>query len=122
MSKLAHVLHTKIDSAMTEFMGQSFVRETITQMKEIIQSLVIKTFNDGAETLGPKAVSWLTNQFLRNVKGKDEDGEFLLSEVVLFNDYELSELKHDDVVLLESTFRDEAFCKPLTEFLKKARS
>ena len=116
MTEISQKLRKEIDASMTAFNGRLINREVILEMKSKIEEHVKETFG---VTLDDKAMSWLTNNLLREVKIKDEDGEMLLGECTLFNDYELKELRREDVALLEVIFFDEQFGKQLSKHMKE---
>lgn len=116
VTEISKKLRREIDASMILFNGRPINREVIVEMKQKIEEHVVQTLG---YVLDDKATSWLTNSLLREVKIKDEDGEMLLGECTLFNDYELKELRREDVVFLETVFFDETFGKQLSKHIKE---
>lgn len=88
---------------------------TPAMMKEVrneIRHRIDSVFTKSKHKLTDKASSWLTDQFFKRVRVNDEQ---VMSDLVVMNEYKLSQLSYDDVQLLKNLFNRTQFAEELEE-------
>ena len=83
------------------FVGQLLTPFLMREIREAIKTQVVDIFSKSKYNLSDKASTWLTDQYFKAIKINDDQ---TMSDQVVINEYELSELETLDVVLLRNVF------------------
>ncbi len=75
--------------------------EGLKQLRGSIRETIDGIFSKSRFKLSTEATTWLTDQYFKAIKVSDDK---LISDLVVINEYKLSELEFNDIQLLRNLF------------------
>lgn len=113
--------HELLDSHLMNVLKPKFLNETLTpkvlrEIHSLIRSTIEGIFMKSSQVISGEALSWLTDQYFKNIKVNDTQH---VSDLVVLNEYVLDELKYTDIQLLCNLFSDHRIGHDLEIELRK---
>jgi hypothetical protein len=86
-----------------DFCGKSLTPDVLRELREAIKKQIQSVFTVSQFKLSENAMSWLGDQYFKEIK-IDEDQ--MMTDMVIMNEYLLSDLELNDIKLLLNLFND----------------
>lgn len=109
---------------ISNIIKKRFVNEQLTpvlmrQIRETIREQITTVFDRGNHKLEVKSITWLTDQYFKAVKLNSE----LMEELIILNEYKLTELPYHDIQLLRNLFTNTRLSAALDEeYVRRSQS
>lgn len=79
-------------------------------MRDTVIECVSSIFKKSKQyNISEKSTKWLANQFFKEIKFATLEGEFVIGDHIVFNDYDPSDLPIEDVILMSRLFNNTKF-------------
>ena len=102
--RFAELLEQHVTNVITKkFMHEALTPALMRDMRDTIKTTVGIVFDRSNHSLTPAALGWLSNQFFKAIK---VNGDEKISEQIIMNDYNLSQLSYHDIELLRNLFNE----------------
>jgi hypothetical protein len=111
-----HLLEMRLDAVVKEFLGKAITSTTIKEIRNAMLQTIDNIFSKSRFKLSKEAMTWLTDQYF---KGIQLNAEYVMNDQVIINEYKLSELTLDDVVLLNKLFNETSMGEALNEEMNR---
>lgn len=100
--------HQLLEQQLNAILKKRFLNEALTppklrEIREAFREQISGVFEKSTRRLSPKATTWLTDQYFKAVKVNDDQ---LMTDMVVLNEYKLSELEFNDIQLLRNLFNE----------------
>lgn len=104
--RISELLGERIHNVIqARFLNQDVNEETFKAIHEEILGIIKWIFAKSKHKLTNNAMGWLANQYFKSIELNGQK----LGALVIFNDYDLSTMSRDDILLLHDLF-NEKFC------------
>lgn len=101
------------------FMNEQLNENTIKSIRNCIQDVVHGIFRKSTYNLSDDALNWISNQYLKSVNLNGSS----INDLVLINDYDLSDMTHYDITLMRKLFNETNMSEQLDkEYLRRFSS
>lgn len=98
------LLEIKLNDTLTkEFSLEGLTPALMKSIRSAIQEQIRDVFSKSSHTLTPNAITWLGDQYFKSIKLNSNQ---LMADLVIINEYKLSELEFSDIKLLYNLYRD----------------
>jgi hypothetical protein len=104
-----------VNTVSKKFANTTVNNDTLHAMRDAIHEQVVGVFKKSKQQPGEVALRWLSNQLFKNISLNTNDGKKLINELVIFNEYKLSELPYSDLQLLRNLFNETVMGSELEE-------
>ncbi len=113
--------HQLLEIQLNNTLKKKFVNEALTpelmrSIRESIRQQLDDVFGKSRFKLSPNAMTWLGDQFFKAIRLNDDQ---LMSDQVVINEYNLSELEFNDIQLLRNLFLETRMGPDLDAELKR---
>jgi hypothetical protein len=112
--KFYRLLETYVKRLLDAYSGKDLTPDLMHSIRNTIHDRVASVFNQSKQNVSDKAVRWLTDQLFKSIKVDDMH----MADLVVINEYVLSELNDHDVQLLHDLFCETTFGFMLTDELR----
>ncbi len=110
------LLEAKIKTSLEKFTGEALTPVLMRKIRDGIKDQITGVFTVSKHKLTPEAMTWLGDQYFKSIKVNDEQS---MSDLVVINEYKLSELEFNDIQLLRNLFLETKMGLGLDEELKR---
>lgn len=110
------LLETKLSKSIEKFTNEGLTPALMRQVREAIRDQIDGVFSVSKHKLSVDATTWLTDQYFKSIKVNDEQ---TMSDLVVINEYNLSDLEFNDIQLLRNLFLETKMGPGLDEELKR---
>lgn len=83
------------------FTNCSLDPKTLREVRDVVREQVSGVFGKSSLNVSPEAVNWVANQFFKAIRFNDDQS---LAELVIINEYKLTEMPYLDIELLKNLF------------------
>lgn len=87
-----------------QFTNQSLDPPTLRAIRDLIRNEVCALFNKSSHRLTETAQFWVANQIFRNIKIGTPEGMTPINELVIINEYKLTDMPYSDIELMRNLF------------------
>lgn len=117
------LLTKTLNNLLTEkFVGQPINNVTLHQIKQEIKDLLTTTFNKSKTNLSPISIEWLTTTYFKSAFiSAGSAGNTYISEQIVSNDHQPSDLPLVDVRIISTLFHDTDVGDIMSEELNKRK-
>lgn len=95
------LLEVKLNTALKPFLFKELTPPTLRQIRETLREQIDGVFSKSKFKLSDRATTWLTDQYFKAIKINDDQQ---MTDMVVLNEYKLSELDFNDIQLLRNLF------------------
>ncbi len=113
------LLEERLNKSISKFCNEALTPALMRQIREEIKCQITSLFEASSRKLSPNAQTWLTDQYFKTIKVNDDQ---TMTDLVVINEYTLSELEFDDIRLLHTLFLETKMGPGLVEELKRRNS
>ena len=114
--RFSQLLELHVVNVVSKKFANATVNEaTLHQMRDAVLEQVEGIFKKSKQQPGDLAVRWLANELFKNITLNTNDGKKPIAEMLIFNDYKLSELPYSDLQLLRNLFNETPMGSSLEE-------
>lgn len=114
------LLEASLQTLLEKFLREALTPALMRQIRDAIKNQIVSTFSKSNQKLSSEAVTWLTDQYFKAIKVNDEKS---MSDLVVINEYKLSELDFNDIQLFRNLFLDTTMGPELdAELRRRSRS
>jgi len=113
------LLEESLNKSIGKFCNEALTPGLMRQIREEIKGQITRLFEASSHKLSFNAQTWLTDQYFKNIKVNDDQS---MSDLVVINEYTLTELEFDDIKLLHDLFLDTKMGPGLVTELKRRNS
>ena len=99
--------------------GAMLNNDTLHQIRDLVTEQVSGVFRKSSHQVGNLALTWLSNQIFQTLQIGTTDGKKSIRELVIFNEYKLSEMPYSDLQLLRNLFNETTMGPELEEEYRK---
>lgn len=110
-------LNTKIKKSFPQ--GTSVTPERLREIRDCVRNTCAEVFSKSSHKLSPDAINWVANQFFKSIKVSTTDGDVTVKDLVIINEYKLSELPYHDIQLMRNLFNETEMAQELHEEYKR---
>jgi hypothetical protein len=97
------LLAQRLNDRLKKFNFDELTPEALTSVRTEIYQTIDELFMKSKQNkLSKKAITWLTNQYFKQTKWSDNGT--IINDLVVVNNFKLSDLSNDDIVLLTSLY------------------
>jgi hypothetical protein len=114
--RFADLLASRISAVVKKRQGESLTPELMRSMREDIRATIGGIFAKSSRSLDERTVVWLTNQYF---KGLQINQNISMNDLVVMNEYNLSQLPYTDIQLLRNLFDQTSLADELNEEYKR---
>lgn len=95
------LLEIKLNAALKPFVYKALTPPTLKQIRETLRAQIDGIFSKSRFKLSDRATTWLTDQYFKAIQINDDQQ---MTDMVVLNEYKLSELDFNDIQLLRNLF------------------
>lgn len=97
------LLAQRLNDRLKKFNFDELTPEALASVRTEIYQTIDELFMKSKQNkLSKKAITWLTNQYFKQTKWSDNGT--IINDLVVVNNFKLSDLSNDDIVLLTSLY------------------
>jgi hypothetical protein len=115
-----------LESRITDKLREKFTNVTynhlvLREMRDAIKEILSGIFNKSERfKISNESLTWLTNQHFKTLSFTDNTGQKqIINDLIIINDYELSELPFNDIELMCNLFEEASFGEQLVIEMKR---
>ncbi len=118
--RFAQLLELHLNNQVNKKFSDAVVNnETLHEMRALIKEQVNGIFKKSSHAVTQPGLDWLSNQLFKHVSLVTSEGKKLISELVIFNEYNLTSLPYSDIQLLRNLFNETQMGPELEEEYRK---
>lgn len=110
------LLELQLNNTIQKFTKKPLTPELMREIREAIRGQIEGVFGKSKFQLSKNAITWLTDQHFKNIRIAEDQ---LMSDTVVINEYKLSELQFNDILLLRNLFNQTIMGPELEAELKR---
>lgn len=95
------LLEQQLNREIKKHVSAGLTPETMRRIRESIRQIINGVFSKSNHKLSEPATTWLTDQYFKGIRVNEDQ---LMSDCVVINEYNLSELEFNDIQLLRNLF------------------
>lgn len=104
--RFADLLEIHLSNTIKDlYLNESLTPELLYRMSDSIRRIIFDVFAKSRFVLTNETQIWLANQYFKRIK---LNGTQFVNDIVVFNDYNLSDFPYEDIRLLYSLFNETA--------------
>ena len=110
-----------INQVNKKFAGQKrqLDNAALHEIRDLVKEQVYGIFRKSTHTVTDLGLNWLSNQVFKTLQIGTTEGKKPINELVIFNEYKLSELPYSDIQLLRNLFNETTMATELEEEYRK---
>lgn len=95
--------------------GRTVNEAVLREIRDCVRETIASIFAKSSYSLSEKAVNWVSNQYFKSIQLGTPNGPILINELVVINDFPLSEMTFQDIQLMKNLFNDMDMSTALNE-------
>lgn len=99
--RFSQLLEVHLKGVLKRFLHEQLTPEVLRSIRDSIQSAIADVFEKSSHKLDARSINWLAHRYFAAVKVNDDQS---INDMVVINEYKLSELPYDDIVLMRNLF------------------
>lgn len=106
-------LNDKIKKKFSD--GKTLTPKVLREVRDCVQETITDVFAKSTHPLSEKAINWVANQYFKSIEIGTPDGKITINELVVVNDYPLSDMSFGDIQLMKNLFNETEMSTALAE-------
>lgn len=87
----------------------------LREVRDCVRETITDIFAKSKHPLSEKAINWVANQYFKSIEIGTTDGKVSIAEIVVINDYALSDMSFTDIQLMKNLFNETDMSTALNE-------
>lgn len=106
-------LNTRVKKQFPQ--GTTINQGKLREIRDCVRDTCLEVFSKSSHGLSADAINWIANQFFKSIKMSTTDGSTTINDLVVINEYNLSELPYHDIELMRNLFNETEMGQQLNE-------
>lgn len=89
-----------------KFINEQLNPETLRSIRDCVHMTIKEVFHRSSHRLSSEALNWIGNQYFKAIQIGSVEGKQTINDMVVVNDFKLSEMPMSDIVLMRNLFNE----------------
>lgn len=103
------------NTIQNKFLNEALNPDTLRAIRDVVHQTIGEVFARSSHRLSPKAINWVSNQYFKSIQLGSVEGKQTINDLVVVNDYPLSEMTFSDIQLMRNLFNETTMSSALEE-------
>ena len=111
------------NTVQKQFLHETLSTQTLRAIRDCVHKTISEIFERSNYTLSSQALNWVGNQYFKSIQVGSNEGMQSINDMVVINDYKLSEMSFCDIQLMRNLFSETAMSAELeAEYFRRNAS